>query len=363
MNALAYLALAQQVSMPATEAVHSAAEERFHLWGNLSLADPWFLVLVPIALLALQWGRSRRGREKGRVPEVPASAVARSVAQRLTWIVPVLQAAALVLVAIALARPLRGSVETSTQSEGVDIALVIDKSGSMEHKDLAPDKSRLEVIKEVVHDFAVRRMTDREGAADNVALIAFAAYPTLLCPFTLDVDAISGFLQGLKPVENRAEDGTAIGVGLAKAVGVLKDSTAKSKVVVLLTDGENNIDLITPQAAAQLAAEEHVKVYTVFAGRYVYTVDFFGQQRATEQEIDTSDLQMIAKTTGGRFFKARDKTELENVYNEIEKLERTKREEKRFSETFDLYPLFLLPALLAYAIAWGFASTWARRVS
>jgi Ca-activated chloride channel family protein len=227
---------------------------------------------------------------------------------------------------------------------------------------LAPDESRLDVIKDVVRDFAKRRMTDREGASDNIALIKFAAYPKLLCPFTLDVDAMMGFIDTLKPVETRAEDGTALGVGLAKAVSVLKETAAKSKVAVLLTDGENNIDTITPAQAAQLAAEEHVKVYTVFAGRYVFTMDIFGRPQATEHEIDTSDLQDIAKKTGGRFFKARDKAELEKIYYEIERLERTKRVEKRYSETFDLYTRFLIPGLALYAMSWLLGSLWLRRL-
>jgi Ca-activated chloride channel family protein len=365
---LASLAQASQEAASASTggslggAVRSAAEERFKLWGSFSLADPWFLVLIPLGLACLFYGRSRRGREKARVPSLALESARRSLAQRTAWIVPTLQSFAIVCVAIALARPLRGSVETSSESEGVDIAIVIDRSGSMTSKDLAPDKSRLDVIKEVVHDFAVRRMTDREGAADNIALITFAAYPKLLCPFTLDVDAMTGFIATLKPVETRAEDGTALGVGLAKAVSVLKETSAKSKVVVLLTDGENNIDTITPLAAAQLAAEERIKVYTVFAGRYVYTLDFFGNQHATEREIDTSDLQEIAKRTGGRFYKAKDKTDLEKIYAEIEKLERTKRVEKRYSETFDLYTRFLLPALAFYAAAWLLGSTWVRRL-
>jgi Ca-activated chloride channel family protein len=357
------LALAQEVAArPGSDVVRSAAEERMKLWGSFSLADPWFLLLIPAGLLCLFYGRSRWSRERARVPTLSAENAGRSIAQRLAWLVPALQAIAIVCVAIALARPLRGSVETSSESEGVDIALVIDRSGSMTYKDLAPDKSRLDVIKDVVRDFAVRRMTDREGASDNVALITFAAYPKLLCPFTLDVDAMTGFIDTLKPVENRAEDGTALGVGLAKAVSVLKETGAKSKVAVLLTDGENNIDTITPLAAAQLAAEEHVKVYTVFAGRFVYTMDFFGNPRALEREIDTSDLQEIAKRTGGRFYKARDQTELTKIYAEIEQLERTKRVEKRYSETFDLYLNFLLSALALYAAAWFSSSTWARRL-
>jgi len=342
-------------------AVRSAADERFKLWGAYSLADPWFLLLIPVGLLALAWGRSRRGRERGRVPSlVPPPAP--SIAQRLAWLPVFLQAGAIVLVSIALARPLRGSVETSSQTEGVDIALVIDCSGSMRYEDLEEGKSRLEVVKGVVEEFAARRMKDREGAADNIALITFASYPQLLCPFTLDVDAITGFIKELKPVDNRAEDGTAIGIGLAKAVAVLKETEAKSKIVVLLTDGENNIDVITPLAAAELAAQEKVKVYTIFAGRYEFGYDMFGNLRKSEREIDTTDLEKIASSTGGKFFRAKDRKDLESIYAEIERLERTKRVEKRWSETYDLYLAWLAPGLLLHVLAWALGSTFLRRL-
>lgn len=355
-------AIAQGALPAAEQAVRSAADERFKLWGAYSLADPWFLLLIPAGLLALAWGRSRRGRERGRVPSLLPGQARRSVAQRLAWLPTALSAASIVLVSIALARPLRGSVETSSQTEGVDIALLIDRSGSMRFEDMEEGTRRIDLVKTVVHDFAVRRMTDREGAADNVALIAFAAYPKLLCPFTLDVDAIQGFLETLEPVSNRAEDGTGIGIGLAKAVAVLKESDARSKVVVLLTDGENNIDLITPLAAADLAAQEKVKVYTVAAGRYEIGYDMFGNARRSNQEIDTTDLQRIAEKTGGRFFRARDRKDLENIYAEIERLERTKRIEKRWSETYDLYAAWLAPGLLLYVIGWALGSTFLRRL-
>src|SRR5262249_27385978 len=155
--------------------------------------------------------------------------------------------------------------------------------------------------KEVVGDFAKRRMTDRENAADNVALITFARYPQLLCPFTLDVDALQGFLDQVDIVKREEEDGTAIGVGLAKAVSILRDSDAKSRICVLLTDGENNIDDISPAEATKLAAEEHIRVYTIFAARYTYRVDpIFGRIEPTNQPVDTSALEQMAKDTGGR---------------------------------------------------------------
>ncbi|MDZ4772706.1 MAG: VWA domain-containing protein [Planctomycetota bacterium] len=351
-----FLALLQDASGP-----KSAAEETFQLFGAYSLSDPWFLALIPLAIIAVWYGRTRAGRARARVGVIATTSPKRSLVQNLAWIPLVLQIAALTLVAISLARPLRGSVETTTETEGVDIALTIDISSSMEYNDLDPKKTRLQVVKEVVHAFAVRRMTDREAAADNIALLTFAHYPKLVCPFTLDVDAMTGFIDGLEIVKNRqAEDGTAIGVGLAKAVAVLKGTEAKSKVVVLLTDGENNVFTIRPEDAADLAAREKIKVYTVFAGRYAYNGNVFLQR--AEEAIDTSDLELIAKKTGGRFFRAKDPKELEKVYAEIESLERTKRQTKHFTETFDLYPWFLLPGLLCYVLAWISSSTWARRL-
>ena len=350
------------VQSPANEAQKSAAEETFKLFGAYSLADPWFLLVIPLALFALVYGRTRLGRAKARVGSIATTTPQRSLVQNLVWLPLALQFAALTLVAVALARPLRGSVETRSESEGVDIALAIDISSSMEYNDLDPQKSRLQVVKEVVRAFAVRRMTDREGAADNIALLTFAHYPKLVCPFTLDVDAMTGFIDGLEIVKNRqAEDGTAIGVGLAKAVAVLKGTEAKSKVVVLLTDGENNVYTIRPEDAADLASKEKIKVYTVFAGRFAFNGSIFTQR--SEEVIDTSELEAIAKATGGRFFRARDASELERVYADIETLERTKRETKHFTETFDLYPWFLLPGLLCYVLAWLSSSTWARRLA
>ncbi len=343
------------------DAVQSAARGAWKLWGDLSLADPQFLALLPLALLLTAWGRARRGRARGRVPLVPRHP-ARSLRQRLLWVPATMQLAALVLVVIGLARPLRGNVQRDIVSEGVDIALVIDRSGSMRFDDLERDRSRLEVVKEVVADFAERRMTDRVGAADNVALITFAHFPRLLCPFTLDVGALHGFLDGVELVRHHEEDGTAIGVALAKAVAVLRETDAESKVVVLLTDGENNVHDITPDAAAELAAEEGIRVYTIYAARYLYRHDPFRGYVPDSAGQDTSELERIAELTGGRFFHARDREALEEIYAEIEALERTERREVRYEETFDLYLYLLLPAIACYGLMWLSNATWARRL-
>jgi Ca-activated chloride channel family protein len=346
----------------ATQAVQSAAEGRLALWGHYSLADPWFLALIPLGLLLGLRGRLWGARAAGAAGTLQGIQSERGLRGRLAALLPCLEFAGLALFAVALARPLSGKEQSISESEGVDIALAIDRSGSMDHKDLDPQLNRLEVVKAVVADFATRRMTDREGAADNVALITFAAYPSLLCPFTLDVHAVTGFLKELEPVRNRAEDGTGIGIGLAKAVAVLSETDARSKVVVLLTDGENNIDLIQPMEAARLAKEKNIKVYTIFAGRFVYVTDMFGNPRATERELDTTELQAIADTTGGRFYRAKDRAQLEQIYAEIERLERTKRYERRYHESYDLYPTFLALGAGLIACAWLLTSTWLRRI-
>ena len=339
--------------------VQSAAEESLKLWGNISLGDPWFLALLPLLLLYFLLRSRRGGGVAGRVPVLPSERVT-SLRQRVSWMPSVLNASAVILVVVALARPLEGDVETSTETEGVDIALVLDRSSSMEADDLEAGRTRLDVVKEVVAAFAERRMTDEEGASDNVALFTFARFPQQLCPFTLDVDAVKGFLGEVELVRHREEDGTGIGIALAKAVAVLRESEAKSRVVVLLTDGENNLPMIPPGEAGEMAAEEGIRVYTVFAGRFVF--DPFGRPMRSEQLIDTTELKRIAELTDGRFFRARDKEALEAAYAEIEALEKTPLEEQRFVEHYDLYFNFLLWAFIAWVLGWASEFTWARRL-
>jgi Ca-activated chloride channel family protein len=302
-----------------------------------------------------------RGRAHARIAVLPAAP--RSLRQRLGFVPPVLQLLAVTFATVALARPLRSNVEQDMHSEGVDIALVLDRSSSMQFEDLERGKTRLDVVKEVVGEFAERRMTDSENAADNVALIAFARYPRLLCPFTLDSDALLGFLAQVELARVREEDGTAIGVALAKAVSILRDSDARSRVVVLLTDGENNVEDITPADAAELAAEEGIKDYTVYAARYVYVQHPIRGIVPTEREPDTSELESIAALTGGSFFRATDRSELESIYAEIERLETTPRSEQRYVETFDLYPFLLLPALACALVSQLARAGWWRRLA
>ena len=262
----------------------SAASARLVLWGDFALADPLALVVLPLALL-LAW--LARARARGRASL--AVGVPRSLRQGTAFVPGVLELAAFACAAIALARPLRLDVSSDQESEGVDIALALDRSSSMRFEDMERGRSRFTVVKEVIGEFAARRMSDRENAADSCALVTFARYPRLVCPFTLDVDALAGFLEKVELANPEiGEDGTAIGVGLAKAVAVLRESDAKSRICVLLTDGENNVDEITPRAAAELAAELGIKVYTIFAARYMFQPDpFRGSWVPTDRPADT----------------------------------------------------------------------------
>jgi Ca-activated chloride channel family protein len=343
------------------EEVLSTASGTLDLWGAYSLADPLVLAAIPVVLVAFLWGRRRSIRSRGLVGVLPQ--VPRTWRQRLGWLPAPLQLVAVLLATVALARPLRSNVESQVDAEGVDIALLVDRSGSMQFDDLEQGKSRLEVVKEVVGEFAVRRMSDDENAADSCALITFARYPRLLCPFTLDVDALQGFLEPVELVQRQEEDGTAIGVALAKAVAVLRESQARSRIAVLLTDGENNVEDIAPRDAAELAAEEGVKVYTVFAARYNYQYHPFKGWVPTRDPVDTQPLQEMAELTGGQFYRASDRQQLEEIYAQIEELEKTPRSERRFEETHDLYPWFLIPALALAFVAQLSRATWARRVA
>jgi len=271
-----------------------------------------------------------------------------------------MKVAALCLTIVALARPLRGRVELASQGEGVDIALLLDRSSSMEAKAHDGAPRRFEVAKEVVGEFARRRMTDTEGIADNVALLSFARYTDLLCPFTLDADVLVGALEEVEIAPPNQLDGTGIGVAIAKVVDVFREVDAVNKVAILLTDGEETVGVLRPLDAGTLAAEEGVKVYTIFAGPKVAYRSLGGAYRPVE--VDTSDLERVAELTDARFFHAEDADELEEVYEEIETLERREREEQRFAEHFDLYPRLLIPAALLYALAWLSLCTWARRL-
>lgn len=329
-------------------------------WGRHALVDPLFLLLLlPLLVLAL-W---RRRPARIAVPGIAGfGRLPHGLRARLRWLPRFFEGLGLALLIFALARPVETDQIRTDISEGVDILLVLDRSGSMALPDLDKDRSRLEVAKAVVSQFARRRMTDTVGASDNVGLLIFARFPELLCPFTLDVGALEGFLSGVRCAESRNVDGTAIGVALAKGVAVLSNSDAKSRVIVLLTDGENTDPEIAPLDAAELAKQRGMRVYTILAGRYLYQQGPFGELVATDEELDSTELEAIAAETGGRFFRARDARQLEGIYAAIESLERTPRREQRAIELTELAPIFAAAGLACYFLGLLLSATWLRRL-
>jgi Ca-activated chloride channel homolog len=302
---------------------------------GVTLGDPTFLLLLlPLAaLLAWRLRRPRAALDAGSdrlLDGLPATWRTRSAL--LPGVLGVLAA---LLVVAALARPLQGREESRVITEGIDIMLVVDASGSMDEFSLQKGVTNVEVVKSAVAEFVAARPDDRLG------LVTFAAFPRTECPLTLDRDSLLERLEAVKCVpKNSAEDGTGIGVALGQAARKLKDSDARSKVIVLLTDGENNQHVIEPGDAAALCKDLGIKVHTVFAER---RVTMGGRVMALPSQADEL-LRQVSATTGGRFFRANDTAALREVYAEIDRLERTPREDIRYTDYEDLYPWLLVPA-------------------
>ena len=303
----------------------------------MTFGDPWFLaLLLPLAVFVL-WNRqrSRLGVDGGS--GYVLDGLPRTLRARTTWLPGALLSLVAVLVIVALARPLEGREEARVITEGIDIMLVVDTSSSMLEAGLERNVTNLDVVKDVVSEFVASRGDDRIG------LMSFAALPRTECPLTLDQAAVIQHLSEVKCVQpNGPEDGTAIGTALGNAARKLIDSDAQSKVIILLTDGEENVLEVDPNEAAALCQDLGIKVYTVGAGTRVVHNQFFNSTH--EVPFRTQLLEQIAATTGGRFFRAKDSSALADVYEEIDGLERTEREDVRYTDYDDLYPYLLVPA-------------------
>ncbi len=333
----------------------------------MRLGSPAFLVLLPaLALLALLLSRSRRASRAAavRFPTLAElMAVAPGGAGRRRAIHGVLRGAARVLRAHALARPQAGTAVTKIHREGVDVVLAVDVSGSMLAEDFtlgSARASRVAVVKSVVKDFVAARPEDRIG------LVLFAARPYTQCPLTLDHGWLMQNLERARV--GMIEDGTAIGSALATAVDRLRASTAKSKFVVLLTDGQSNAGRITPATAAEAAGALGVKVYTVGAGTRGLAPypaqDLFGNKvyRPMPVDIDEETLKKIATTTGGRYFRATDTASLRDIYAEIDRSEKTPFEAPQYLDYREAYPWLAWPALAAVLLEVGLAETVLRKL-
>lgn len=309
--------------------------------------NPWaLLILIPAVLVVVWRAIATRRRPTLALPAVgPLRLLPHTPAQRLGWLPQALGALALVGVVIALARPVqRASAARDVSVEGIDIVVALDLSTSMRAADFRP-KNRFFVAIEVLKEFIGSRPNDRIG------LVVFAADAYTQCPLTLDHGVLLGVLDQLKL--GVIEDGTAIGNGLATAVNRLRGSEAKSKVVILITDGDNNSGNVSPLEAAQMAKSLGVKTYTVMVGKggkvpYPQE-DAFGRTVYVDVEIPVNPklLEQIAAATGGRSYTATDRATLQQSLQDIlDSLEKTRLFEAGASAQYDeLFPWALWPAL------------------
>jgi Ca-activated chloride channel family protein len=330
----------------------------------LHFAAPWFL--WGLALLPLVYflrGRRGSGPALGFSSVSTARAVAREHKSRWGRWLPVARSLALAAGILALARPQIAHAHLETQASGVDLVLALDTSGSMASLDFKRGDqpvSRLDVVKSEVTDFIAQRPNDRIG------MIAFAGRPYLVSPLTLDHDWLVESLDRVKL--GVVEDGTAIGSALGAAVNRLRDQPAKSKVVVLLTDGVNNSGSVAPQLAAEAAKALGVRVYTIGVGvRGEAPMPVTGDDGKTrlvmtKVDIDEDTLRSIADTTGGKYFRATDTDSLRDIYASIDKMEKTTHSVRSFETHEEKFSWFLFPASCLLALELGLGLTRFRRV-
>ena len=258
--------------------------------------------------------------------------------QHLHWLDLLLFVLGLACLIYALARPQEQLTTVERNAEGIDIVLALDISSSMKAEDLKPN--RFEAAREVAKEFIDKRISDRIG------LVSFAMQSFTVCPPTLDYRLLKELINEVEM--GVIQDGTAIGMGIATSVNRLKDSEAKSKVIILLTDGQNNAGEIDPVTAADLALAYDIKIYTIGAGTRgtaPYPVDdpIFGRRyRNIQVDIDEDMLERVAELTGGKYYRATDSQELLRIYQEIDTLERTKVEEIIYTDYTDLYHIYLV---------------------
>jgi Ca-activated chloride channel family protein len=322
------------------------------------LARPWALLLllaIPLALAAIRLERRRAPRL--RHPRAAALARAgRGLVARLWWLPQALLAAAIALVAIGLARPqARSAAGERTSVEGIDIVIAFDLSTSMRAADFQP-RNRLHVAKEVLKGFIGRRTSDRIG------LVVFAGDAYTQCPLTLDYGILRALVDDLR--FGVIEDGTAIGNALATAVNRLRESDAKSRAIVLITDGENNAGQISPREAAEIARTFGIRVFPILVGKggmvpYPVGRDLFGEEVYEPREFPVNPglLQDIARITGGAYANATDRESLEHGLQDVlDRMEKSRIfEAGGTTRAEELFPRFLAPAfwiaLLAVALA------------
>ena len=328
------------------------------MFEGIELANPeylWGLIALPLVIV---WYVYKRKLQQARltISSTKGFEGVRSNLARFQPLLFVFRICALAFVVLALARPQTVDVSSRTKTnKGIDIVMAIDVSSSMLAQDLKP--SRLNALKEVAADFIDDRQNDRIG------LVVYAGESYTKTPITSDKRIVKNALRSIR-YDGVINDGTAIGMGLATAVNRLKDSRAKSKVIILLTDGVNNSGFIEPKIAAELAVEYQIKTYTIGLGSNGTARAPIGvlpngkfQYGLTKVEIDEELLQSIADDTGGLYFRATDTKKLKDIYDEINKLEKTEVEEFKYYNYEEKYRILILIALGLLFMEWILKNT------
>ena len=319
-----------------------------------------FLLLALVVVYIIWYIRKHNNIEPSvRVSDTsPYAAVGKTWREWLVHVPFVLRVVALTMIVIVLARPQSSDNWQNTEIEGIDIMMTIDVSTSMLSEDLKPN--RLEAAKDVAAQFINGRPND------NIGLTIFAGESFTQCPLTVDHEVLLNLFKNVQC--GLVEDGTAIGLGIANAVTRLKDSKAKSKVIILLTDGTNNAGAVSPLTAAAIAKQFGIRIYTIGVGTngeapYPFQTAMGIRYQNIPVEIDEQVLREIASTAGGEYFRATSNSKLKEVYEEIDKLEKTKLNVREFSTKEEEYQPFALVALIAVILELALRATILRRIA
>lgn len=338
---------------------------KFEGWDLVFIHIPGWVILLTggLTVVALVWHYLRRMPKRSASVRYSDLSLVRTgsktMRQRLRPVIFVLRILAVAFMTVAMARPQTGNEQRDIEAEGIDIIMALDISGSMKAEDFSPH-NRLFVAKEEIAKFINRRTNDRIG------LVVFAASSFTQCPLTLDYGALKNFLDQVD--FGMIDDGTAIGLALANSVNRLRDTDAKSKVIILLTDGENNVWEIDPITAANIAKTMGIKIYTIGAGttgnvmvpvqdpifgkRYVYSTS----------KIDEASLKKIANITGGLYFRARSGEELDRIYTEIDKMEKTKIKVHEYIQYEEMFFGFLMTGFVLLLLEMILGQTYFRKI-
>ena len=330
------------------------------MFKNISFAYPWvlyFLIIVPL-MIVWYWFKGKQ-----KQPSITYSSlnifrnIAFSWRERFRHIPIILRVLAVALLIVALARPQNFSSGENIYTEGIDIAMVLDISGSMLAEDLKPN--RIEAAKNVIKDFIKGRTSDRIG------LVIFARDSFTQCPLTIDYSVLLNLLSQVK--SGMIEDGTAIGNAIANGVNRLKDSKSKSKIIILLTDGVNNSGEVDPVFAAQIAKTFGIRIYTIGVGTkgeapYPVQTPFGTRYQMIPVEIDESVLKQISNITGGEYFRATDNKTLKDIYDKIDKLEKSRVEVTSYRNAKELFYPWLGAGLFLLVLEVGLSKSIFRRL-